>query len=152
MSRKIKKSILRKLDKKIRKLIKKKKVIGSGKARIVYDLGHGKVLKVAKKTCGVKDNENEVNIYKSSSSSIRKHLARIKDHGTGWLIMKKVHKEFPRSIHYKKKLLKLKHKLKRHGIIPADILTRHNNPKRSNLRIKKGKIIVIDYGKFKLKS
>lgn len=151
MSDKIKKKILRKLDKKIRKLIKKKKVIGSGKGRIVYDLGHGKVLKVAKKTQGVRNNENEVNIYNSSTSSIRKHLARIKDHGTGWLIMEKVDKEFPRSLRYKKKLLKLKRKFKKHGIRPDDILTRHNHPKRSNIRLKKGRIIVIDYGKFKLR-
>lgn len=151
MSEKIKKSIMTKLDKKIKRLIESNSVIGSGKWRVVYDIGDGKVLKVAKNSGGIINNENEVKIYESSSSSIKKHLARITDHGTGWLIMKNEDKQFPRSSKYKKKLIKLKRKFRNHDINPLDIFTRKNKPKRKNLRVRKGKIIVIDYGKFELK-
>ena len=152
MSKKINKKILRNLDKKIKKVIKHKKVLGAGKRRVVYDVGNGKVLKVAKDKKGLKININEYKIYKSCPSSLKKHLAEITDHGKGWLEMVKYKREFPKSKKYKKMLFKLISKFKKEGIKPSDLHHHHNKPKRANLRLrKKGKIVVIDYGNFEIK-
>jgi len=150
MGNRIKGSIYKKLSGRIKHLIKRNRVIGSGKWRVVYDISHDKVLKVAKRPKGIKCNKKEVKIYKKASSSIRKHLAKVFDHGRGWVIMKKEHTWFPDSKKYKKKLLKLKRKFKKHGIKPSDII-RNNKPKVDNLRLRHRRIIVIDYGNFKLK-
>ncbi|MBP1934445.1 hypothetical protein [Ammoniphilus resinae] len=150
MGNRIKRSIFKKLSGRIKRLIKSSSVIGSGKWRVVYDISHDKVLKVAKRPKGIKCNKKEGRIYKKASSSVKKHLAKVFDHGRGWIIMKKVDTPFPDSKKYKKRLLKLKRKFKKHGIKPIDI-TRNRKPKADNLRLRNRRIIVIDYGNFKLK-
>jgi len=147
------KRIKRKLNKDVRKWIKKKKKISSGKNRVVYDLNNGYVLKVVRSKAGIGHNRREIKVYRSSGSSIRKHLAEIKDYGNLWLIMKKYDKKFPKSSKaYRKKLKKLKSKFRRKGIDPKDMFNRNHNPKVKNLRLnRKGRIIVIDYGDFKFK-
>ncbi|ALS20823.1 hypothetical protein [Paenibacillus naphthalenovorans] len=138
---------------KIRKKIKGKKKIGSGARRLVYDLGNGTVIKIAKPKGGIRSNKKEFVVYKSSTYKIKKHLGKIKKHGRryDWLIMKKYSKKFPKSKKYKRKLYKLKKLFKKNGVIPYEIMRRRTGkPNFQNLRLnKKGKIIVIDYGNFK---
>ncbi|MCZ8517198.1 hypothetical protein O9H85_33590 [Paenibacillus filicis] len=132
------------MRKSIRKLIKGKQVFGEGASRIVYDLGNGYVLKVAKSKKAIKYNKREIRIYKSVPSTIKKHLAEIIHYGRSWLIMKKYDRKFPKSRQYVSKLNTLKSKFRKNGITPFDIT-------RDNLRLNtSGKIKVIDYGNFKL--
>jgi len=149
----IQRDIKHKLGKSIKRWMRRKRKISSGQNRAVYDLNNGCVLKVVKNKTGIGHNLREIKIYKSLDSSIRKHLAEIKDYGSLWLIMKKYDREFPKSSKtYRKKLKKLKSKFKKKGIDPKDMFNRNNNPKTKNLRLNdKGRIIVIDYGDFKFK-
>jgi|GEM_PF-2343730 len=149
----IRRHIKHKLEKRVKRWMKKKREISSGQNRSVYDLSNGCVLKVVKSKAGIGHNLREIKIYKSSDSSIRKHLAEIKDYGSLWLIMKKYDRKFPKSSKtYRKKLKKLKSKFKKKGIDPKDMFNRNNNPKTKNLRLNAdGRIIVIDYGDFKFK-
>lgn len=134
------------MRKSIRKLIEGKQVIGEGFSRIVYDLGNGYVLKVAKTEKAIKYNNREIRMYKSCPSPVRKHLANIIDHGRSWLIMKKYDLEFPESEEYARKLHQLKSDFRKNEITPSDI-------KRENLRLgHDGKIMVIDYGNFKFRN
>jgi hypothetical protein len=129
----------------IRELIKDKKVNASGIARDVYYLSEHQVLKVAKSEHGIESIKNEVNIYKSCPSSIRKHLSKIIKNGRSWIIMKRYDREFPNSKIYKRKLLELESEFLKHGIIAS-------NTSRRNLRLNsRGRIIVIDYGNFNYK-
>jgi hypothetical protein len=148
----IKNSIKRKLNKEIKKMFTENKMIGSGRNRVVYDLDNGYVLKVARCKTGVRHNKREIEIYKSSTSPIRKHLAKIKDYGKLWLIMKKHDREFPQSKKCNKKLKKLKSQFIKKDIDPKDMFYNNNESKGKNLRLDhKGKIIVIDYGAFLIK-
>lgn len=116
-------------------MYKLKKRIGSGKHRIVYDIGNGHVLKVSRSKRGRRSNKKEVSIYYSSPRSVRKHLGRIKKFHRkySWIKMVKYWRRFPRSKKYRRKLNKGK-------------------PKRCNLRLKrKGKIVFIDYANFRFK-
>lgn len=127
------------MRKSIRELIKGKLVIGSGEWRIVYDLGNGYVLKVGKSKGGFESNQNEVKLYKSCPRPIRKHLGKIIDYGSTWLIMKKYEREVPKSEKYVHKLRNLESMFKKFGVIPTDT-------KRDNLRLGRNKeIIMIDY-------
>lgn len=131
-----------------------KKRIGSGKHRIVYDIGKGHVLKVSKSKRGRRSNKKEVSVYYSSPKSVRKHLGRIKKFHRYyyWLKMVKYRRRFPRSKKYRRKLKKLIAYFRKRGIIPDDVLTRKGKPKLRNLRVKrKGKIVFIDYKNFRLK-
>lgn len=129
----------------IRKMIQGKKVFGEGDSRIVYDLGNGYVLKVAKSKKAIKYNESEIRIYNACPSSLRKHLAMIKRYGRRWLIMKKYDRKFPKTRRYANKLNKLMTEFRKHGIVPHDIT-------RDNLRLThNGMIKVIDYGNFRLR-
>ncbi|MEW9670083.1 hypothetical protein [Ammoniphilus sp. 3BR4] len=120
MKKKISKKVLKILHKRVRKIIKQKKLLGAGRRRVVYDMGKGKVLKVAKDKKGIRFNKSEVKIYKSCPSSLKKYLARIIDHGKGWLVMVKYKRKFPKSKKYKKLLFKLISKFKKKGVIPSD--------------------------------
>ncbi|QYR21151.1 hypothetical protein KZ483_26180 [Paenibacillus sp. sptzw28] len=65
---------------------KRSKIIGIGSKRIVYDLGRGYVLKVARSKSGIRSNKTEILMYKSRwSKPIRKYLAPITNYGHRWL-------------------------------------------------------------------
>ncbi|KRF09893.1 hypothetical protein [Paenibacillus sp. Soil787] len=132
------------MEKKIKKMIKGKKVIGVGKWRVVHDLGNHHVIKVAKSKNGRSSNKQEVIIYKSAPSRIKKYLGKVITHGFGYrfLIMKRYKRMFPRSKKYKRKLSSLKRRFIMKGIIPHDLAS-------INLRLKNnGRIVIIDYGNF----
>lgn len=132
--------------------INRKNVIGIGARRIVYDLGNGTVKKIAKTNYGIKSNKREVITYRSSSPSIRKHLASIIDFENGfkWIIMVRFNRRLPESKEYKKKLYELRAKFRKNGIYPYEILTRQGRPNYQNVRLKQnGEIVVIDYGNFR---
>ncbi|MBP1157336.1 MULTISPECIES: hypothetical protein [unclassified Paenibacillus] len=134
--------------------IKGKRVIGIGARRIVYDLGNGNVKKVAKSKYGIKSNKREVITYRSSSPSVRKHLANIIDFENGykWIIMTRFNRDLPKSKEYRKKLYGLRAKFRKNGIIPYEILTRQGRPNYQNVRLKQdGEIVVIDYGNFRFR-
>jgi hypothetical protein len=133
---------------------KKKKIIGIGARRIVYDLGNGYVLKVAKSKCGIKSNKREVIIFYSSPAPVRNKLGIINDYQNKyhWVIMKKYNRKFPHLKKYKKKLYKLRGLFREYGIIPYEVVSRKGNPNYQNLRLKKnGEIVVIDYGNFRFR-
>lgn len=130
----------------------RKKIIGVGTRRIVYDLGNGNVLKVAKSKYGIKSNKREVMTFHSSPTRIRKHLGKIinNEKKYRWVIMKKYDKKFPRLNEYSQKLKRLKSLFWNHGIIPYEVSSRKGNPNYQNLRLMKhGMIVVIDYGNFR---
>lgn len=67
--------------------------ISSGSARIAYDIGNGKVLKLAYNKKGILQNEFEIDSYYNSKSLNREDiLAKIYDYDENynWLIMEKV--------------------------------------------------------------
>ncbi|MCZ8510862.1 hypothetical protein O9H85_00075 [Paenibacillus filicis] len=123
------------MNKNIKKMIRRKKVIGSGARRLVYDLGNGYVLKVSKSKNGIRSNKNEVVIYKSAASRLKKHLAYIKkyDKGFNWLIMKKYIRDFPKTKEYKRKLFKVRAKFRKHGIMTYDLVNLQGIPNYQNL-------------------
>ncbi|WP_410514953.1 hypothetical protein PaeBR_11490 [Paenibacillus sp. BR2-3] len=135
-----------------KRVFKVRKIIGVGSRRIVYDLGNGKVLKLAKSKFGIKSNKIEVKLYQSSSYNIKKNLAEIFSYNSRyrWLIMKKYTRKIPKTKAYKKRIFKLKHEFKRHGIIPYEITTRYKKPNYKNISLKSnGQIVVLDFGNFK---
>lgn len=136
-------------------LNKRKKLIGSGHKRNVYDLGNGYVLKVAKSKAGLQSNKTEYFLYHSRRTApLRKHLAKVIKYGRRWLIMKKYARPFINSRKLHKQYLKLKRQFRRNGIRPRDMYSMtHKGPSLTNLRLnRKGEIIVIDYGNFKMTS
>jgi hypothetical protein len=131
--------------------IKGKKIIGSGARRIVYDLGNGYVLKVAKSKYGIKSNKREVITFNSSPVQVKKWLGEITDYDYKyhWLTMKKYIQKFPHLKEYKRKLYHLRRISRSYGIIPYEVVSRKGEPNFQNLRLKKnGEIVVIDYGNF----
>jgi hypothetical protein len=135
-------------------MVKSSKVIGSGRTRVVYDLGNGYVLKVAKNKAGVSSNKNEFLLFHSKEfAPIRQHLAEIKQYGSHGLVMKKYTQPFRMTKKYIQKFIELRSKFKKNGIIPCDIWSRtHKGPSLTNLRLNHlGEIIVIDYGAFKFR-
>lgn len=136
----------------IKNIMKRNKVIGSGAKRLVYDMGNGKVLKVARSKKGIRSNAMEVAIYKSSPEPIKKHLGRIIRYGATWVIMKKYSSSFPKSNKYRINFMRMQAKFMKHGIIPNDLISwRDGKPNPKNLRLNQRKdIIVIDYGDFRL--
>lgn len=136
------------------KLHKKKTIIGIGRHRIVYDLGNGTVLKVAKSHTGIKSNKTESLIFRARRTApVRKHLAEIVKYRRRCLVMKKYTRPFPSSNKYLHKYYRLKRKFRKNGIIPLDMYSMtHKKPSKTNLRLtRSGEIIVIDYGNFKFK-
>lgn len=137
----------------MKRKIKGKKCIGEGVTRVVYDLGNGRVLKIAKSRNGIICNRTEVNLYKSSSKPIKKYLAKIieYDKANRWLTMEKHHIKFPNNPAYRRKLVIVVKKFVENGIIPSKGVSRYSNPYCPNLRLKRNKqIVVIDYGGFKI--
>ena len=132
-------------------MIQGKNIIGLGSRRVVYDLGNGYVLKVAKSKYGVKSNKKEVTICMTSPTDIKKHLGHILKHDDryNWIIMKNYKTNFRRNKENMKKFLDMKGKFRKNRIIPYEISGR-DGPNYQNLRLNSdGEIIVIDYGNFK---
>lgn len=125
-------------------------IVGIGRGRVVYDLGNGLVLKVARSQYGIRSNKVEAKMYKSIPSRLKKYLGVLKKHTKLWLVMKKYDRMFPNSGKYRRKLRRLKRRFKRKGIMPYEIYSsRYKEPNWSNLRLHPdGHIIVIDYGNF----
>lgn len=136
-----------------KKQTKTKKIIGSGARRVVYDLGNGFVLKVARSKDGVISNQREVAAFHSLPPDLRNNLGKIIGYEKKyqWVKMRKYQREFPRHIVYARKLGQLKQLFLKHGIIPWDVTSRTGKPNYKNLRIRKnGAIVVIDYGNFRI--
>jgi hypothetical protein len=131
------------------------KIIGVGKRRIVYDLGNGNVLKVAKSKHGIKSNKREVITFNSSPARVKKRLGEIIDYEYKyhWVTMKKYSRKIPHLKKYKRKLHRLRRLFRKYGIYPYEVVSRKGKPNYQNLRLKKnGKIVVIDYGNFRYRS
>jgi hypothetical protein len=142
----------------MKRKIKGKRFIGAGASRVVYDLGDGYVLKIAKSTKGILCNKMEVNLYESSLRPIKKYLAQIINYDTAyrWVTMKKYDQKFPaNSPIYRRKLMKLVKKFTNNGVIPSKGVGNYDKPYAPNLRLKhlrlkwRKQIVVIDYGGFK---
>jgi 23S rRNA A2030 N6-methylase RlmJ len=146
-------AVLIKMNQYMKRKIKGKKLIGFGGTRVVYDLGGGYVMKVAKSTKGILCNKMEVNIYESCLKPIKKYLAQIIDYDKAyrWVTMKKYDQKFPpNSPIYRRELMKLAKKFLVNGIIPSKGVGHYAKPYAPNLRLKWSKqIVVIDYGGFK---
>ncbi|MFD0697890.1 hypothetical protein ACFQZT_27835 [Paenibacillus sp. GCM10027628] len=128
------------------------KEISAGAHRIVYDIKDGFVLKVAISKKGIQCNEFEAKLYKKVKSSLKSHLAEVKDHGFGWIIMEKIKDEVSDNKKNKNKLLKIHKNFSKAGVKAGDIIRKDNKqPQWSNIRYRKKdkSIIVIDYGNFK---
>ncbi|WP_171646476.1 hypothetical protein [Paenibacillus phytorum] len=141
-----------KMDEYMKRKIKGKKYIGAGGTRVVYDLGNGYVLKIAKSKKGIICNQMEVNLYKSSLKPIKKYLAQIIDYDAAyrWVTMKKYDRKFPNSPIYRRELMKIVKKFLGNGIIPSNGVGQYHKPHTPNLRLKRNnQIVVIDYGGFK---
>jgi hypothetical protein len=131
-----------------------RKRIGAGGTRVVYDLGDGTVLKIARSAEGIRCNRMEVMLYRRSSMRIKKYLARVirYDAAYRWIVMKKYVRKFPAaSPAYRRKLRKAVAAFLRHGIIPSKGVARYDKPHTPNLRLRRNRqIVVIDYGGFHL--
>jgi hypothetical protein len=139
------------LNKRVQQMIRGKSIIGLGARRIVYDLGNGYVLKVAKSIYGVANNKREAAIYRGSPPKVRKHLGRIQkqEDDCSWLIMEKYPFECRNTRENRRKLADMRALFRRNGIVPYDIFDRHR-PNCQNLRLDaNGNLVVIDYGNFK---
>ncbi|MGG4263864.1 hypothetical protein [Peribacillus simplex] len=120
----------------------KYKMIGNGLNRVVYDLNNGYILKIALSELGLISNANEASIYNNCKEEVRKYLCPIKEHGTGWIIMKKVDTKVSNPIKEYTKLIKLDLKFLRYGIIPIDLRLDNVGFTENN------EMVVIDYGLF----
>ncbi|MCK1983603.1 MULTISPECIES: hypothetical protein [Peribacillus] len=126
-----------------RKTLKfKYKMIGHGLNRIVYDLNNGYILKIALSEVGLLSNENEAYIYDNCNEKVKKYICPVKEHGTGWIIMKKVDTKVPFTIKEYTKLIKLELKLLKYGIIPIDLRLDNVGYNEND------EMVVIDYGLF----
>lgn len=126
--------------------------IGAGLHRIVFDLKNGLVLKVAVSKTGIKNNKKEAEIYKAFKSSLKSHLAKVIDHGYGWIIMEKIDQHVLQNRENMDKVLKLRENFLREGLRASDIIRPSTKePKWKNIRYreKDNLIIVIDYGAFR---
>lgn len=135
------------------RMIRGKNIIGTGARRVVYDLGNGFVLKLAKSDDGIKSNRKEVILYKSSPPELKKHLAPVVKYGKGyrWIIMKKYDRPYRNTTINMQKLSIMKAKFRKKRIIPYETLGVHG-PYYQNIRLKPdGEVVVIDYGNFMYK-
>ncbi|MFF2498804.1 hypothetical protein [Peribacillus sp. NPDC058075] len=120
----------------------KYKIIGHGFNRVVYDLNNGYILKVAFSEIGLLSNENEAYIYNNCNEKVKKYICPVEEHGTGWIIMKKVDTKVPFTIKEYTKLIKLELKLLTYGIIPIDLRLDNVGYNEND------EMVVIDYGLF----
>lgn len=135
--------------------MKERHVLGEGARRLVYDLGNGYVIKLAKTDNGILNNRTEVAIYRQVPYRLRRNLARIVSYASGyeWLIMLRYGRKFPKSRKYRRRLKRIKDRFRKFGILPYEMFGRSKpGPNYQNLRTaRSGKIVVIDYGNFKFK-
>lgn len=117
-------------------------VLGSGKTRIVYDLGDGYVVKIAISRRGLKSNKREFDVYSHCSRRIRRYLCPIEEYGHGWVIMKKLKRSVILTELDDITLLKLKRRFLKEKVIARSL--RSKNFARS-----KHRLIFIDYGSFR---
>ena|GEM_PF-1804396 len=122
-------------------------VLGAGAHRIVFDIGGGYILKVARVTKGIRCNANEVNLYQKAPEHLRKHLCKIAAYGHGWLVMKKMKKKVPKKEEYEVQLHNIYREFCGLGIRVSDVLDKKSGKvKRKNTRLsKKHGVVLIDY-------
>ncbi|PZE21138.1 hypothetical protein [Paenibacillus xerothermodurans] len=123
------------------------KLMGTGKHRLVFDMGNGYVLKVARKKSGITCNRNEVVLYEQAPRSLQQYLCEIVDYGDGWLIMPNMQRTVHRRKHAKK-LAKIWKRFLKFGVNIHDVLRKNNRMIRAgNVRLKnKKELVIIDYG------
>lgn len=120
------------------------KVIGSGKTRIVYDLGNGYVVKIAISKRGIHSNETEYMLYNQCSSRLRRYLCPVIEYGDGWIIMEKRDRILYLTENDEKKLPKLRKRFLKEGIEARSLRSKNLALAKDNKRL-----IVIDYGSFR---
>ena len=133
---------------------RRRKMIGQGVYRRVYDLGNGYVLKVAKSEGGKRSNKREVMLYLSTPFRVRKYLGRVVGFKADYssIIMKKYSRSLPETEQYRAKCLRVTHKFRKRHIIPFDIIRRGGKPNPRNIRVKdNGRVVFIDYGNFRVR-
>ncbi|WP_155889995.1 hypothetical protein [Peribacillus kribbensis] len=118
------------------------RILGQGLNRIVFDLGNGHVLKIALSEVGLLSNKNEHSLYTDCHPSVKKYLCPVKEHGNGWIVMKKMDDKLPPTLQNFNKLINLHARFFSQGILPVDL-----RPVNTALD-KKGKLKIIDYGLF----
>ncbi|WP_134703379.1 hypothetical protein [Ammoniphilus sp. YIM 78166] len=124
-------------------------IVGHGKKRLVYDLKNGLVLKVAISVNGNENNRTEVDLYQNVPSKLKKHLAKVKEYGHGWLIMKKIEKALPRTKQSVLVVKELQRKFKKCKIDPVDLISKNKKIRWNNMGLnKRGKFVILDYGNF----
>lgn len=146
-----KKSSHKKAWKRLKKMNYKK--IGKGKKRIVLSIRKKNVLKVATSVNGIRDIKREVEVYRKASKRLRRHLAKVKGHGHGWLVMRKMTRKVRKRKGIKRRVRRLEKRFLRGGIRPRDLFsTKKRRVRWENLRLgPKKRLVVIDYGNFKVK-
>ncbi|RKD25547.1 hypothetical protein BEP19_00970 [Ammoniphilus oxalaticus] len=142
--------------KQARKRVKKQlryKEVGCGKKRLVLDLGKRSVLKIAISVNGIKDIEREVEMYRKAPNKLKRNLAKVRESGKGWLVMKKMKRKVAKTKRTKVKARRLRKRFERSGISAGDLFSKKSKRVRwANIRRgRKRKIVVIDYGNFKFK-
>jgi hypothetical protein len=121
--------------------------LGAGKHRVVYDLGDGRVLKVALVPKGIECNSREASLYRKAPPDLKKHLCPVLAAGPGWLAMKKMTKKVPKTRRYAKRLRRIQKLSESFGVRISDLFSRRTgNPRRNNIRLSdEGRIVLIDY-------
>lgn len=121
--------------------------IGSGKHRVVFDIGNGHILKVPRTLKGIRCNHQEIELFQSAPPELKNHLCKIKDYGPGWLVMKKMNKGIKQNEQTKAEVYRIYNDFCLSGMRISDIVNKKSgNPKRNNLRrSKKHGIVIIDY-------
>ncbi len=117
-------------------------VIGSGKTRIVYDLGNGYVVKIAISKRGLKSNDREYDVYTHCSRRMRRFLCPIVEFGHGWLIMKKLKRVVLLTELDDNTLLKLKRRFLKEKVVARSLRSK-------NFAMSRNRLIFIDYGSFR---
>ncbi|ALC81616.1 MULTISPECIES: hypothetical protein [Bacillus] len=117
-------------------------MIGHGNNRIVYDLNNGYILKIALSDLGIICNTNEYYIYNNCNEEVQKHICPVMEFGPSWIIMKKMDTKMQHVISDYTKLIELKLKFLKFGIIPIDLRLANAAFTEEN------QMVVIDYGLF----
>lgn len=141
------------MNRKLKKMLKGKKLIGIGSTRLVFELSDRKVLKLAVSEKGIESNKTEVSMFIYASSEIREHLGCIikYDSKYKWLVMEKYKINLRQTEFNERQVRRLVITFRKHGIIAKDIIYENGKINRKNVSlINKRHVVVIDYGKFKL--
>ncbi|HZG56837.1 hypothetical protein [Paenibacillus sp.] len=121
-------------------------MVDSGKHRFVYELGNGAVLKLPKVAKGIGCNEREADLYRRAPKALRKHLCPVIAAGPGWIVMKKLETPVPRKRKYEKQVMRILELGLDFGVRISDIVHRRTGrPRRNNIRLHKGRVVLIDY-------